>query len=124
MQLVMQYFVLLIVLVTTAYIYYKIFASRHKISCTTVMLAAMGISTLNGLIMGTILALTQSFSLNCILSMIVGISTGVVLGILFNQMTIIEGILGGVMGGLMGAMLGAMLEGPYIFMISSILIIA
>ena len=123
MELFAQLFSLLVVAISTAYVYKKIFTYRHEISCTTVMLAAMGLSTANGLIMGTILALTQSFSLNCILSMIIGVCTGLILGILFNTMTTVEGILGGIMGGLMGAMLGAMLELSYIYIITGILLV-
>lgn len=123
MELFAQLFSLLVVAITTAFVYKKIFAHRSQVSCNSVMLAAMGLSTINGLVMGTILALTQSFSLNCILSMIIGVCTGLILGILFNTMTTIEGMLGGVMGGLMGAMLGAMLELSYIYIITGILII-
>jgi len=78
----------------------------------------MVFSTMNGLIIGTILALTQSFSVNCILPMIVGLCTGIILGATFNLMTTVEGIMGGVMGGLMGAMLGTMLDFSYIYFLA------
>ncbi|RHW32363.1 hypothetical protein D1B33_16645 [Lysinibacillus yapensis] len=123
MKLVLQFIVLLIIVLSTATIYFKIFASRHKVSCNTVMLAAMVLSTMSGLIMGTILALTQPFSLNSILSMIIAISIGLILGAMFNLMTTIEGMAGGIMGGLMGAMLGEMLDSTYIYILSLVLIL-
>jgi hypothetical protein len=123
MELLIQFTVLLIIIVSTASIYFTILSSRHKVSCNSVMLAAMVLSTMNGLIIGTILALTQPFSLNSILSMIIAISTGLILGAVFNLMTTIEGIVGGIMGGLMGAMLGDMLELTYIYILSVILIL-
>lgn len=123
MVLFIQFIALLLIIVSTTLIYRNILAVRQNVSCNTVMLATMTLSTANGLIMGTTLAFTHSFSLNCILSMIIGISTGLILGILYNVMTTIEGIIGGVMGGLMGAMLGAMLKLSYIYIITAILLI-
>ena len=123
MDLLLQFIALLIAIASTAAIYVTILPIRDKVSCTTVMVVAMGIGTMNGLLIGTILALTQPFSLNCILSIIVGVSTGLILGVMFNYMTTIEGILGGLMGGLMGAMLGEMLTIEYIYIISLMLLV-
>lgn len=122
MNLIFQFITLLIVMGSTAAIYLTILPIRNKVSCNSIMLAAMAIGTTNGLMMGTVLALTQPFSLNCILSILVGISTGLILGAMFNLMTTIEGILSGLMGGLMGAMLGEMLTLSFIYTISVVLI--
>ena len=122
MILLMQIITLILICICTLVVYKKLLVGHHKISCNTVMLATMTFSTANGLIMGNVLSLTQSFSLNCILSMIIGIGTGLIFGVIYNIMTTIEGIVGGVMGGLMGAMLGAMLEQAYIYIITAILV--
>lgn len=123
MGLLLQFLVFFIATLSTAAIYLTILPVRNKVSCNSIMVSAMAIGTMNGLFTGTILALTQSFSLNCILSMIVGVSTGLVLGSMFNFMTTIEGMLGGLMGGLMGPMLGEMLIEEYIYIISAILLV-
>lgn len=123
MKLLIQFVVLLLIAVPTAMIYLRILPARHKVSCNTVMLAAMVLSTMSGLIMGTILALTQPFPLNSILSMIIAICIGTILGALFNLMTTIEGIVGGIMGGLMGAMMGAMMDTEYIYILTLVLLL-
>ncbi|SDH47249.1 hypothetical protein SAMN04487975_10522 [Planococcus glaciei] len=123
MELFLQFIALSAVIAFTAAVYFRILPVREKVSCNSIMIAAMALGTMNGLIMGTMLALTQSFSVNCILSLIVGMSTGVILGATFNSMTAIEGMLGGVMGGLMGAMLGEMLIVEFIYLLSLVLML-
>lgn len=122
MEIYMLLITFFIIISSSGVTYYSIVKAKNKVSCHTVMLATMTLSTANGLIIGTVLGLSQSFSMNCILSMTVGISTGMILGILFNMLTTIEGIVSGVMGGLMGAMLGAMLETSAIYFVASMLL--
>ncbi|ARK30192.1 hypothetical protein [Halalkalibacter krulwichiae] len=100
-----------------------IYPIRKKVTCATGMMATMIISSMAGLIVGTILPLSQNYTMSSILAMIIGIGAGVIIGILFNTMTILEGIMGGIMGGLMGAMMGEMLPVQSIYIVTIVLLV-
>ena len=104
---------LTLTILITGFVMYFTYIRRKQLSTMTGMVVCMANSMLAGIVLGTVLGMTdhnRDLTLPTILAVSFGIIAGYLTGRPLSLVVSLEGMTAGMMGGMMGAMLGVMTQ--------------